>query len=94
MTEPKIAVVGSAEIVSQPGAPLSGSYHATRLPGEKYPAWKLRMALEDAIRLVKRDQVKMMADMRKLEAAYGAWLDQVTSNQVPPSDQDHRRRQP
>jgi hypothetical protein len=50
---PRIAIVSSAELAAQPGAPLSADYWVNRLPGETWPAFKLRRQLEDLERRAK-----------------------------------------
>jgi hypothetical protein len=47
---PKIAIVSSAELAEQPGAPLNADYWVNREPGESWTAYRVRRQAEDAER--------------------------------------------
>ena len=47
-------IVSSADIASQPGAPLSPAYWAGRRDGESYPEWKRRMDAAEHIAMAAR----------------------------------------
>lgn len=44
---PRVAIVSSAELASQPGAPLTAGYWVNRQPGEDYPAFTRRRQAEE-----------------------------------------------
>ena len=43
---PHVAIVSSAELAAQPGAPLSADYWVNRLPGEPWTAYRVRRQIE------------------------------------------------
>jgi hypothetical protein len=43
---PRVAIVSSAELAAQPGAPLSADYWVNRLPGEPWTAYRVRRQIE------------------------------------------------
>jgi hypothetical protein len=47
---PHVAIVSSAELAAQPGAPLAADYWVNRLPGEPWTAYRVRRQAEDAER--------------------------------------------
>jgi hypothetical protein len=43
---PQVAIVSSAELAAQPGAPLSADYWVNRRPGETWTAYRVRRQIE------------------------------------------------
>jgi len=43
---PHVAIVSSAELAAQPGAPLTADYWVNRLPGEPWTAYRVRRQAE------------------------------------------------
>lgn len=58
---PRVAIISSAELATQPGAPLTPDYWVSRRPGESYPDFLRRRRAEDMERRARKHEAAAAA---------------------------------
>lgn len=68
----RTAIVSSAEVFGQPGAPLSADYWVSRRDGETYPDWQRRKAVAAELAKARRSLARASAQITRAIEIAGA----------------------